>query len=74
MLVQALERCAVDDSPAPLPESLTKAEVMRCARLSLSSVNRLLKRGELLSRKVGRRSIRIPRAAVEALLSTTSLN
>ena len=73
-LEELLEHCAHGDQPAPLPESLTKADVMSAGRLSLSTVNRLLKSGELPFRKVGSRSVRIPRSAVEELLSIASMN
>jgi excisionase family DNA binding protein len=67
-LVEALNASSDPRRPAPLPESLTKAEVCAVGKCSLATVNRWLRRGQLPSTKVGR-LVRIPRAAVEALLT-----
>jgi excisionase family DNA binding protein len=67
-IIEILAEVPAPRCPTPMPEALTKAEVCRAGRWSLSTVNRLLRSGALPSRKVGR-TVRIPRAAVEALLS-----
>ncbi len=68
-LVEALSASTDPKRPAPMAEALTKAEYGQAVRRSLASVNRDLKTGRLPSIKIGR-SVRIPRSAVEALLST----
>jgi excisionase family DNA binding protein len=66
-LLAALDHPAAD-RPALLPESRTKADVVRAGKVSLQTVNRWIATGKLRAVKVGR-SVRIPRAAVEALLT-----
>ncbi len=70
-LVEALNASSDPRLPAPLPESMTKAEICQAGKCSLATVNRWLKRGELRSVKVGR-LVRVPRSAVEELLSAPS--
>ena len=67
-LYDALVASTDPRTPAPLPESLTKADVCRAGKVSLQTVNRWIATGKLRAVKVGR-SVRIPRAAVEELLS-----
>jgi len=68
LLVEALERVGVAPQAPDLQASLTKAEVARLGKVSLRTVNRWIRRGDLTARKIGR-LVRIPRSAAEALLS-----
>jgi hypothetical protein len=52
-LVEALDRPGIE-RPAPLPESLTKADVVRAGKVSLQTVNRWIATGKLRAVKVGR--------------------
>lgn len=69
-LQEALRRMAsnTEDRPAPLPESLTKADVVRSGKVSLQTVNRWIATGKLRAVKVGR-AVRIPRSELEQLLT-----
>lgn len=70
-LLSALEGTSAPAQPTPLPEGLTKAQVCAATKLSLASVNRRLRDGSLPYTKLGPRLVRIPRTAVERLLTGT---
>jgi len=68
LLVEALARIDVVPQGPDLLAPLTKAEVARLGQVSLRTVTRWIERGDLPARKIGR-LVRVPRRAVEALLS-----
>ncbi len=67
LLVQALEGIGRTGRPQALPECLTRAEFGRATRLSEASITRMIRDGRLPVVRFGR-AVRIPRAAVEALV------
>jgi excisionase family DNA binding protein len=71
-LVQAITNHRSEKTkPDVLHPAVTYAEFARLAGISLPTVNRLIKRGDLPKIKIGLRSVRIPYVAVEALLNGT---
>ena len=70
-LVEKLE--SASEGPAPMPESMTIEEVGRIAKFSRATILRRLNDGTLPCVRVGR-LVRIPRAAVEAMLTPAVLH
>jgi excisionase family DNA binding protein len=56
-----------------LKPAVTYAEFAKLAGISLPTVHRMVARGELQKLKIGLRSVRIPYAAVEAMLRGTEV-
>ena len=72
-LVEAIKNHRSEQSQKPqgLQKSLSYKEFAALAGLSLPTVHRLAKRGELKTVKIGPRLVRIPAAEVERILNGT---
>jgi excisionase family DNA binding protein len=58
-----------ENSPRPLPDVLTVAEVAQQLRVSKMTIYRMINSGELRALRIGR-SVRVPAAALAELLDT----
>ena len=75
LLRVAAERAAPTQQPSPDPELLTPAECARALRVSVATVYRAVKRGEIRAVKPTDRkggALRIPASEVERLLEPTA--
>ena len=68
-LVEAIQTFKTEKKPQSVQKSLTYKEFAALAGLSLPTVHRLAKRGELKTVKIGPRLVRIPAVEVERILN-----
>lgn len=71
-VIELLSDCPTEVLPRQIPTALTKSEVCQATRLSLPTVNRLMKSGRLPYTKIGR-AVRIPLSALEQLFDEEPL-